>query len=391
MNDEQQRIEDEIDEYVEQESDPDKAQRLMREREKAERKADIKELNRLLSAQQVKEDLLQAITDHAPLLSVPPLDIGALDRKGRPKHTWALIMSDAQLGQKTTLQATGEIFEQSTEITTLQMKMLWRKIDELLWIARKAYDVDEFVLYDLGDQVEGDSMRASQAAKTDLPVTRQAVVFTDLQNEFIQNALNRFKKVRVHKVGGNHDRISSRPGLAGLGELDYVDTFSWICGAFQQRMFSKAIDEGRLEFHNYESFFGADLLCGKRVVFEHGASFKASSGSYAGISFYGIMNAARGYMEMLSGADMVLMGHFHKFMHLPLSNGWGDLIVNGAFPPSTEFVQSSFKAFGRPSQTLLEMHDEQGLVGVRRIYIETPNMLKPGQFWERLRTERSAA
>lgn len=384
-------IEQEMDEYLAKESDSEKVQRLAREREKAERKADIKELNRLLSLQQTKEDLLKTIADHAPLLSVPPLDIGAVSRKDRPKHTWALIMSDAQLGQKTTLQATGDVFEQSTDVCARQIKMLWAKIDELLFIARKAYDVDEFVLYDLGDNVEGDSMRPSQAAKTDLPVTKQAVVFTDLQNELIQNALNRFKKVRVHKVGGNHDRISQKPGLAGLGELDYVDTFSWICGAFQQRMFAKSIEEGRLEFHNHESFYGADLLCGRRVVFEHGASFKASSGSYAGISFYGLMNAARGYGEMLSGADMVLMGHFHKPIHLPLSNGWGDLIVNGAFPPSTEFVQSAFKAFGRPSQTLLEMHEEHGLVGVRRIYLETENMLKPGQFWDKLKAERGVA
>jgi hypothetical protein len=357
--------------------------RLAREREDARRKAEIKELRLLTSAAEVKRRMLAYIADHAPLLDAPAYQPVARARDSRPKHTWVLVLSDWQMGQKTTLGATGDIFEQTSEITAAQVRKLIDKVEEQVQVEARSKDVEELVILDLGDIIEGDSMRFSQTSKIDRLATVQTVESTDLLNEVVAYGLKRFPKVRYRKVGGNHDRVSAKPGLAGLGELGYVDTFSWLAGAFQERMFSRAIEGGRLDFVNHESFFGTDVIAGQRCVYEHGASFRASVGSYAGISYYGLTNAAGAYERMLGGADLVLMGHFHRPMVLPMNSGWGWHIVNGALPPSTEFVQSNFKSFGRPCQLLLDLHPKYGLVSWKPLYLPTDNMIRPGQFWDR--------
>src|SRR5207253_2189896 len=139
--------------------------------------------------------------------------------------------------------------------------------------------------------------------------------------------------VRVHNVGGNHDRTSPKPGLAGLGQLGFHDTYAWLAGEYIRASHSQAIKEGRLAITNWESAFGYDIIAGQRTVFEHGASFKTSTGSYGGVPYYPIANAAGKYREMLDGADLVVFGHHHIPALLPMGRGWQ--VLNGSFAPST--------------------------------------------------------
>lgn len=365
-----------------------RAERLDKERLDARRRAEILELRRLTSALQVKSDMLRTIAEHAPLLTPPKLTLHGGNGK-RPRHVWVLVLSDLQHGQKSSLGGSGQIFEQSSAISTQQFRLLWQRIDELARIASKSKEITEFWILDLGDMHEGDSMRVSQAMKVDSPVTVQCIEVVDLESELINNALARFPRVRVRKVGGNHDRVSSKPGTAGLGEMSMLDTFSWLGGEFLKRLHKRAIEGGRLEFVNHESWFGGSQIAGLRCVYEHGASFKAGTGSYGGVGYYGIANAAAGYQRMLDGADLVLFGHFHTPMILPMNGGRGWQIVNGAFPPSSEYAQSSFKVVGRPTQWLLDLHEEHGLVEARPIYLELDSQMRPGDFWRSI-SERDA-
>lgn len=713
--------------------------RIAQEREDAQRRLQVRELKRLLSAEAIKQDMLSMIAQHAPLLTPPSLHVYE-GSSARPEHTWVLVFSDLQYGQKTTLEASGMVFEQSSAVARAQFSLLRDKLELLLQLEYATKNVKELVVLDLGDNHEGDSLRVSQATKVDAPVTVQCIETTDLITEFVTWALTRFPKVRYLKVGGNHDRISQKPGTAGLGELSMIDTFAWLQGEFLRRLFGKSIEDGRLSLTNHESWFGAAHIAGQRFVYEHGASFRASTGcvdpsteiltadgwkkhdqliegemvatwdrklkhltweplqainryehtgemvyveqqgldmmltpnhrvvvgdpvqeegkraytakvkeadaltgwetiptaskwdaygeygsyrdgarlgwflaegywrdrdhgngsedcycgggrkrltqpleerephvkdghrqkerigelglcqsetvnpeyvaeirdlfksyphsetveadgmvrwrilnrdggaeffrrwaekkepnwavltewseealrglydallrgdgsserprltqkdgpiadffqalavrlghratmtwssgrpgmvnvgirkddaatlrpdsvhrigysgtvwcpttpngtwvarrngtvfitgnSYGGVSYYSIANAAGGYMRMLDGADMVVFGHFHQPMVLPIKGGWGWQVVNGAFPPSTEFVQSNFKGFGRPCQLLLDFHDDYGMVGSRPIYLETENMIKPGEFWAKVKEREDAA
>lgn len=357
------------------------AQTLLEARDAAKRRNDIAELRRLLTAENHRQEALKIIRDSVAMVDPPKLRPQVKGAKRSPHHTWGLVLSDWQLGQLTTSADSGHVFEQTTAVTKAQVREMWDRVEYLHGIESNGKTIDELVIFSLGDLLEGDNMRPSQAAMVDRPVTKQAMDVYDLESELVQKALTIFPKVRVLHVGGNHDRTSTKPGNAGLGELSYIDTYSWMIAEMLRRMHEKAIDDGRLSIVNHESFFGTAIVANQRCVYEHGASFRASTGSYGGTSYYSIANAAAGYQKMLDGADLVLMGHHHKAMVLPM--GWGWQILNGALPPSSQFVQSNFKGYGRPSQTLLDLHPDKGLVGWRCLYLETPGMVRPGDFWKR--------
>lgn len=352
----------------------------------AERGKQLSELRQLQSSQAITERIIKAIRETVPLLSPPELRPYTRN-PGKPKQVWVLVVSDLQYGQKTEFNDSGGVFEQSSEIATEQFKILWDRVDELLGIASHSVEVPELHLFFLGDMHDGDDLRLGHFAKVDAPVMVQCVEVNDLEAGLIQNCLTRFERVVVRNVGGNHDRNSQKPGTAGLGVHSMINTFAWLGGEILRRRFQHAIDAGRLTIKNYTSFFGADWIAGQRFVFEHGASFKASTGSYGGISYYSLVNAASGYERMLSGADVIMWGHFHQPMILPRNGGWGWQVVNGAFPPSTEFVQSNFKGVGRPTQWLLKFHEGTGMIGAEPIYLDTSHVTRPGDYWIRLRDE----
>lgn len=361
--------------------------RMARERSDAQRRSDIAELKRLLTAENHRQDALRLISAHAPRLSVPKLLTPKKSSKTLPRHTWGLLVSDWQMGQSNVSTASGGIFEQSSAITKAQVYRMWELLEQQHRIESAGKVIEELVIFSLGDLVEGDQMRPSQAAEIDNLVTKQTIDVADLEAWLINQALSLFPKVRVLHVGGNHDRVSTKAGNAGLGELGFTDTYSWLVGAFLQRMFRDSIEAGRLEIVNHESFFGAAMVAGLRCVYEHGASFRSATGSYGGVSYYSIAAAAGKYQEMLSGADLVLMGHHHKAMVLPMNSGWGWQVMNGALPPSSSWIQSSFKSVGRPTQVLIDLHETIGLVGWKPLYLDTASQLKPGEFWTRVKAE----
>lgn len=358
------------------------AGRLETEREAAKQREHVRELRRLLSAENQRQESLSLIKDLVVMAEPPKLTRGPKPPARAPRHTSALLTGDWQAGQFTKLGATGGVFEQTTAILKRQVRQMWSVTETLHRLQSTAKHIEELVLFDLGDMVEGDQMRPSQAAEVDAPVTRQAIDVFDLQAWLLNQALALYPKVRFLKVPGNHDRTSHKAGNAGLGELGYIDSYSWLLGEMVRRMFERSIDSGRLVVENNESFYGTTNIAGLRCVYEHGSSFKTSTGSYGGVPFYPIANAARGYKEMLDGADVVIFAHHHKAMVLPMNGGWGWLIVNGAMPPSSSWVQSSFKGYGRPQQWMIDFHHDKGITSWSPIYLEQPEHMKPGDFWK---------
>lgn len=354
-------------------------------RDDARRRASIAELRRLNSAENRRQDSLKIIRDLVVVAEPPKLTPAPKPPARAPRHTSLLLTGDWQVGQYTKLGPTGGVFEQTTKIAQRQVKDMWAVAETLHRLQSAAKHIEELVLFDLGDMVEGDQMRPSQAAEIDAPVTRQAVDVFDLQAWLLNQALALFPKVRFLKVPGNHDRTSSKPGNAGLGELGYIDSYSWLLGEMLGRMFERSIDAGRLTMVNHESFYGTAIIANLRCVYEHGSSFKTSTGSYGGVPYYPIANAARGYKEMLDGADLIIFAHHHKAMLLPMNGGWGWQVMNGALPPSSSWIQSNFKGYGRPMQTMLDVHHEKGVTGWHPIYLEQPEHTRPGNFWKQVK------
>lgn len=342
-------------------------------------KIQLAEMRKRQMVEVVRERYLKIVAEHLEALAPPEMEVDP-PKKGRPDHTWVVVLSDWHVGQRTTLAETGGMFEQSTLITTGQIKDLCSKLTSMHKLWSTSINIVEIVLLVLGDLVEGDDMRPSQHQGIDRLVIQQAFEAGNLLYSVTQQAMKLSPKVRVRIVGGNHDRTSRKPGYGGLGELGYTDTHAWMIGATLEQRLSNAVKRGRVDIRNSETFFDGDIISGQRVVFEHGASIKVSSGSYGGIGYYPIANAARRYREMLDGADLMIIGHYHQANVLNMGRGYQ--ILNGALPASTPYVQSNFKTVSRPCQLLLDIHADHGLIGFHPVYLEHAGLAQPGDFWK---------
>lgn len=339
----------------------------------------LAEMRKRQTVETVRERYMKLVAEHLKALPPPKLKIDPPQRE-RADHTWVLVLSDWHVGQRTSLAETGGLFEQSTEITRIQIHDLCSTLVNMHKTWSTSVNVTEIVLLVLGDLVEGDDMRPSQHQGIDRLVIQQTLEAGDLLYAVTEQAMKLAPKVRVRIVGGNHDRTSRKPGYGGLGELGYLDTYAYLIGMMLKQRLSQAEETGRVDVRNSETFFDGDIICGQRVIYEHGASFRTGQGSYGGISYYPIANAARRYKEMLDGADLMVMGHFHQANLLNMGRGFQ--VMNGALPASTQYVQSSFKAVSRPVQVLLDLQDKYGLVGFIPIYLEHAGIAEVGHYWK---------
>jgi hypothetical protein len=343
------------------------AARVEQERERIKRREELRELQQLQRTEAKRQEYLAVLRE--VLTPFEPSPLIALPNPSRhaPEIEWSIDLSDWQLGQYSPSGSTAGLFEQTSQRVAQQLDSLWEAIQDIhrIEVVSGHKRLSKIWMLFNGDLVEGDCLRPAQLRQIDKLVVQQVIEAADLAALLIRRCLTLpgVELIICDFVGGNHDRTTPRAGLAGLGEADYVDTYAWLIGSWIERMFE---NEPRVQVKVWDSFFGYREFGGLYHAFEHGASFRTSSSSYGGIPWYPIMNAAQQYTrmlvpELLPRVDIVHMGHFHQPAILPLGKG-GWVIMNGALPPSSQFIQSSFKAVRQPLQWLIEYYPSRGWV-----------------------------
>lgn len=355
-------------------TDIDTEQATVREKmEKQEMAAELTALHRTEAKRQAYLNTIERALDAFVPSKVFPLAMS----EPTTVVDWMIHLSDWHIGQRTEMSATGGLYEQTLSNVRLQVDNLLSAISGIFYESAGKQVKNIWVCVN-GDVVEGDVLRPAQLRGIEFAVTKQTVEAADLLSYFLRSLaqLPGVEQILVDIQGGNHDRTTAKPGLAGLGETDFVDTYAYLIGAMLERWFA---DDPRIDIKTCESFFGTREFAGKRHVFEHGASIRGGGG-YGGIPFYPIVRAADGYSNMVDGADFVHLAHLHTPYTLPLHRD-GLIVGNGALPATTEFVQAKFKKVLRPSQTLLEFHRKWGLTSYRKLYAD--GNLQPAEvIWE---------
>lgn len=350
-------------------------------RQQAQRHIDTGQLKALVAVEARKRAYIDAVTELAPVVLRAPTLRHDTTAQGMPEHEWVLLLSDLQLGQKTTLEETGGLFEFSTEIATRQFQRLNAILTRLHEINRQAKNITRLHIIANGDIVDNDNMRRGQAAHIDRFVMEQCLEATNLFSNLILHALSLFPEVTLYVCPGNHDRSSEKGDTAGLGEIGgAIDTYSWLMGQMLKREFAQI---GDVKVVVSDAYVQAAKIAGKRVVWEHGGSIQSGT-SHAGIPLAGIVNAAEKYSAMYGGLDYLLLSHFHVPYVVPIFGGKGMAIGNGAFPPSSDYAQKKLKLVGRPQQWLLDFHREFGVVGYNPIYLDDKSFIRSATYWDEI-------
>lgn len=346
------------------------------DRKTATVKAEITDLKRLMNERDSVEDM-RAIVEGAitPFQPIPFKPLKSDTKK--TIHEWVLELSDWHIGQLTTLDETGGLFQTNTPIAIQQIQTLWNALSQILAVESHGIEVETLHILSLGDMVDGDLMRVSQTRKVDKVVAEQYPIVFGLMVGLIKAALTKIKNVNVHVVGGNHDRFG-KYGDAGMGELAYIDNWSYILGTALEAAF---MDEPRVEVTNHKSFFGTTIVAGHKFAFGHGSDVNWASNSYAGLPYYSLNVAAERMKAMVDGYDVLAMGHGHVAMELPVGFD-SRVVMNGSLPGSSTFVQSKYKSVRRPMQTLIQMHERIGFLGKSPIYLDHEGVRTAAEMWE---------
>lgn len=341
-----------------------------------DRKEELREL-RTRQSDDAKEErrneiLRSALGQYSPIPYNPPAGL----RYDNADHLWVLHVSDWHIGQYIEGAKTGGLYFHSSEVAQMQVEKMLEIMREIMRDGGR--EVRKILVILNGDIVEGDDMRSSQHTEIDMLVTQQTMKAFDLVR-YLLDGLHELARdeIFVSSVGGNHDRASRRPGNAGMAELGYVDSYAWLIGAMLERFYA---DDDRMTIHNWDTFFGRLTFGGHRIVHSHGADIRWGAGAYGGVPWYPIMNAAQRYRQMIGGdLDALFLGHGHMSAQLPLDPAsW--VMMNGALPPSTGYVQSSFKSIRRPVQQLVALN-KHGLVNTYPLYLDVGAVAERDQVW----------
>lgn len=338
--------------------------------------AEKNDLTKLVEQLDHAEDIRNVVTTMTEKVRPIPFKQLKAD-SNKIHHEWVLGASDWHIGQSTTLEETGGLFEQSTPIAIQQVQTLWNALSQIHSVESHGIVVDVLHLLSLGDMVDGDLMRVSQTRHIDKVVSQQYPIVYGLWHALIMAALKKIEKVEVDVVGGNHDRFG-KYGDAGMGELAYIDNWSYVLGTALEAAFA---NEPRVTIHNHTSFFGTKIIAGHKFAFGHGSDVNWASNSYAGLPYYSLNVAAERMKAMVDGYDVLVMGHGHVAMELPVGFD-SRVVMNGSLPGSSTFVQSKYKSVRRPQQTLISMHKRLGYLGKRPIYLDHEGVRTAAEMWE---------
>lgn len=229
-------------------------------------------------------------------------------------ETFALALSDLHIGKKT---ETYNIHIANEMIQRLCLTLL--RVKELL---SGGYEFDEFVLFLLGDMLDGDGIYPGQPHFQDVSaLTAQASVGASMLLRVVQTGLEIAPTVRVIAVPGNHGRSGKHAHTAS----------NWDLVLYQQMQIASELRFGeRVTYEmnapnivNEEDEFSLRMpdLLWMRVAQVKGHYFLLHHGHATrrvlGIPYYSLLKRAYYWRTSVREPwEVILSGHFHQFAWL---------------------------------------------------------------------------
>lgn len=319
-------------------------------RENAELKSKVRRLLREVS------DISQ-IREHAFKLAARPVrhgdDWNVITRRPSGKRDIpVLFTSDFQAGEVVTLDDTRGENEYNLAIFRKRYRTLIGVTEKLI---ERDGGADQIVYVRGGDAISG-GIHPELADTDEVPPPLQCIEVIEAETWGIRHLADKFGKVTVISVAGNHDRRTEKPRNKQYFANSYEALIQWALEA-------QFKDDPRVSFVTDPSGDVLFKVHDYSFLLTHGDRI----GSGGGGSFASIASGARKVRDMYAAqrihVDLVMVGHFHRFMYVPY-----DFMVNGCLPGYNEYVRGRMRArMCPPSQTLFYVHPDRGITNLREI------------------------
>lgn len=311
-----------------------------------------------------KEDLVnaiyEAVSDDIRNNKLEKVKKPAKDPRGKRNEEVAVaVLADWQLAKVTP--------DYNTEVCEKRIYKFAEKIMQLSEIQRADHPVRHLRLWVLGDIVEGELIFPGQSFLVDGGLYRQVTIDGPrIFKNFITSLLSSFDTIEVVCVIGNHGRLTGRQ----KGDYDPESNADRMLYQIVRLMFE---DEPRVTFNipdgrGERNFYAIDTIGNYSCLLIHGDQFNGIN------SITSLKNKVYGWkvgaitrtaiendgFVITEHFDDVYMGHFHTPSKFTFNTV--QLRVSGSPESTNTYAIERLGAIGRPSQPLLFVHPEKGIV-----------------------------
>lgn len=282
--------------------------------------------------------------------------------------TPVLFTSDFQWGETISARELDGINAFDAKIAAERYRRLIEKTIDLCFSHTVKPRYREIVYLRGGDQISGDihqELRETNSLQS-IPAVIDLVA-TEAWG--LKQLAEKFGRVRVITVAGNHGRTTFKPTAKRAVETNY----DYLSAVMLEREFA---GDPRFAWQTPLSPDALFAVEGWQLLLTHGDRI----GSRGGMGFVGpAATISRGmkkladyYATLGRTIDFILCGHFH--VPLELEHGWS----NGSLPGYSEYARDFRARPQAPSQWLLFFHPRYGATQRWKIYLEDRVRLQKG-------------
>lgn len=284
------------------------------------------------------------------------------------------IWSDWHYGEVVRKEEIGGVNEFNSEIAAQRITALVNATIDLAFnhMGRAEKNYPGVVVMLGGDMLSGDIHEELFA--TNDRTTQQCINdLTDLLAAALEQMADKFGKVFVPCVVGNHGRASRKPRMKGRVYTSHE--YNIYCSL--ERHFRH---DTRIRFlipGETDAYF---KVYDHRFLLTHGDSLGVKGGDgiigAIGPITRGSFKVARSEAQIGRDFDTIVMGHWHQMLWLPGG------IVNGALKGYDEYARLAMRApYSRPSQALWFVHPTQGITARWEIYLDDKQDAEENNHW----------
>lgn len=266
--------------------------------------------------------------------------------RGEPEEV-GLMLSDAHIGQKHTLEETGGLGEYSMDTFEKRMKNLCKGVRDIYEKHSTLYDLPILNIFMLGDNTHGMAgVGKWSPAYIEASIIDQVFEGARVIADAVYYFLTIFKEVHIFGVGGNHGRAAEKGA-----EKDYVN-WDYIIYKYLMAMFR---NEPRVKITAPKTYFVFTMIKNHKFLLLHGEDVKGGNSPIASLS----RSEAKLTGVLRDFPDYTMIGHFHSAAEQ--STNHGELLINGSFIGVDMHSLKALQVGGRPVQKLFGIHEKHGL------------------------------
>lgn len=329
------------------------------------------------------EEIRQKIYGLSELVPNPPSWIEKITA-GRTTGTPVTIWSDFHWGEVVRLEEVAGVNEFNRDIAKQRFKRLVNTTVDLCINHMTKPKYPGIVICLGGDMITGTIH--GELADTNDGYTQQCLM--EMQDELcsaIEFMADKFGKVFVPSVVGNHGRETQKPRMKGRVYTNY----EWNLYCQLERHFRS---DKRVVLHvpgETDAYF---RVYDHRFLLTHGDALGVKGGDgiigAIGPIARGATKVGRSEAQIGRDFDTLLMGHYHTY--IPRGHA-APVIVNGSLKGYDEYARLGLRVpYSRPSQALWFMHPDHGITAQWEVFLDGKRKAQHHSQWVSF-LERKAA